>query len=159
MKILSEKIKFYTGVKASGSYTWTAVSDVTSIPAMGAQPEKVETTSLGKESRQYIQGLKDFGDLQFGFVFDCGDTASATTQFETLKALEGANHYFRVSFPGMAVPSGGTAPVLTEDEGLQFYFKGEPTVAMGAAEVGARIDYSMSIALASDIVMDENDLD
>lgn len=163
-KILSTLIRFYEGTVtrsgSEGSYTYSFTKDSTagaengipdcvSLPAMGATPEKVEVTTLGSEVRQYVKGLKDYGDLEFGFRFDVDDTigssSTAKTVYEYLQSFEGANHYWEVSFPAI---SGG---VLTPDAGLKFYFYGEPSVAMGAAEVGNAVDFSMTIALASDI--------
>ena len=48
--------------------SWTEIPDITSIPAMGAAPAKLETTTLAQEvQKTYINGLMDLGGtFEFG---------------------------------------------------------------------------------------------
>ena len=47
---------------------WTELPDITSIPALGAPPAKLETTTLAQtEQKTYINGLMDLGgSFEFG---------------------------------------------------------------------------------------------
>lgn len=172
MKILSEKIKLYAGTYSAGTgssktfqaYDWCSegIPDIVSLPAMGAAPEKVEVTTLGSDTRLYINGLKDYGDLEFGFVYDVDKkykSASSVTDndqdlYEKLESLKNAKDVcWKVAFPGI---QGG---VLTEDAGTNFYFKGRPAVALSAAEVGARVDFTMTVGLETAISTSEDILD
>lgn len=166
MKILSEKIKLYAGTYAgTGSsktfqpYDWcsSGIPDVTSLPAMGASPEKVEVTTLGSDTRMYINGLKDYGDLEFGFVYDvekkykskASTSANDQDLYEKLESLKDTTGVcWKVAFPGIQ------SDVLVEDHGTNFYFKGRPAVALSAAEVGARVDFTMTVGLESAISTD-----
>ena len=80
MAILSKGIKLSYGTPANGggSVTYTDLTNLTEIPALGGTPEKVDTTTLADANKHYINGIKDYGDLSFKFFYD--------------KALLGASH-------------------------------------------------------------------
>ena len=65
--------------------TVKAVTGLTDIPDMGATPEKIDVTTLADDCRQYINGIKDFGDLEFTFIYESG----ADGNYAQLAALEG----------------------------------------------------------------------
>lgn len=148
-KILSKGITLsYAGSGSSASADLVPIYDLTSIPSLGGDKDKVETTTLANAARTYIPGLIDYGDLEFGFVYDDedkypsgqGSTATMTT-FEYLKSLEAANNnhdWWKVAFP---------------NSGIIFTFDGKPSVSMGAAEVGGRVDFTMKVGLQSDITV------
>lgn len=39
------------------------------VPEMGGTSEKVDVTTLADASRKYIEGIKDYGDLAFKFLY------------------------------------------------------------------------------------------
>lgn len=110
--------------------TVTNVSGLTDIPDMGATPEKLDVTTLKDSSRQYIEGIKDFGDLEFTFIYESGETGN----YASLAKLEGEQKCI-VTFP---------------DE-TQFIFYGEISLKIVGVGVNAVITFTMSVALASDI--------
>lgn len=125
MAILSKGITL--SYKTSTGSTYTELTDLLEIPALGGTADKVETTTLADDTKRYIKGLKDYGDLSFKFNYD-------KTQFEALSALTGVINW-KVELP----------------DASEATFTGEPTVMLEGAGVGAVMTYSVAIALNSDI--------
>ena len=107
-----------------------AVSGLTDIPDMGATPEKLDVTTLADASRQYIEGIKDYGDLEFTFIYESG----ADGNYAKLAALEGQQDC-AVTFP----------------DGSKFTFSGEISLRIVGVGVNAVITFVMAVALSSDI--------
>ena len=113
-----------------------AVSGLTDIPDMGATPEKLDVTTLIDESRQYINGVKDFGDLEFTFIYESGEDGN----YAKLNALVGQGpQECIVKFPG--------------EGGATFTFTGEISLRIIGVGVNAVITFAMSVALQSEIDM------
>lgn len=110
--------------------TVKAVTGLTDIPDMGATPEKIDVTTLADDCRQYINGIKDFGDLEFSFIYESG----ADGNYAKLAALEGDQDCC-VTFP----------------DGSKFAFSGEISLKIVGVGVNAAITFTMSVALSSDI--------
>ena len=120
------------GIKLTvGDYA--EVSGLTDIPDMGATPEKLDVTTLADEYRQYINGVRDFGDLEFTFIYESG----AEGNYAKLAQIEaaGENVQCEVEFP----------------DGAKFAFSGEIALRIVGVGVNAVITFVMSVALASDI--------
>ena len=112
------------------------VSGLTDIPDMGATPEKLDVTTLIDSSRQYIEGIKDFGDLEFTFIYESG----ADGNYAKLNELVGKGpQSCVVRFPG--------------EGGASFEFTGEISLRIIGVGVNAVITFAMSVALQSEIVM------
>lgn len=110
------------------------VVGVTDIPALGASPEKIDVTTLADESRKYINGVKDFGDLEFSCLYD--PAPEGGINYAGLKAMEGA----------------GAKDIVVElKDGSKFTFSGEVAVAMGEAAVNAAMTFTLSVALTGEI--------
>lgn len=126
------------------------VVGVTDIPALGAAPEKIDVTTLAHESRQYINGIKDYGDLEFSCIYeesipkDAEDLYGSATPllYKDLRAMEdGSIHEIKV-----VVPKTGTA-----GDDLEIYFNGSIAVALAEFAVNAAVTFTLSVALASEI--------
>ena len=125
MAILSRGMTLsYSGTQ-SGSYT--ALTGLQSVPALGGSKEKVDVTTLADSSYVYIAGLKSYDDLEFGFIYD-------KTVFNTLNTLSGTQ-YWKVTFP----------------DGVVFSFSGECSVAVQGGEVNGAVTMNLTIVLNSDI--------
>ena len=135
MAILSKGIKLSYGTPANGggSVTYTDLTNLTEIPALGGSPEKVDTTTLADGNKHYINGIKDYGDLSFKFFYE-------KEQFNTLSALN-TRQAWKVSLPDGEAGAMGTVATVT----------GVPAVALDGVGVGAAMTYTLSIALDSDI--------
>ena len=107
------------------------VSGLTDIPDMGATPEKLDVTTLSDPSRKYIEGIKDYGDLEFTFIYESGDDGN----YAQLNKLEGEQSC-EVKFP----------------DGSTFTFKGEISLRIVGVGVNAVITFVMAVALSEDIV-------
>lgn len=122
------------GYSTTGEGTYTNLPNLQTVPALGGDIDKVETTVLSDASRTYINGLIDYGDLEFGFVYDADQTESS---FKMLKTIEesGKQAHFQVGFP----------------DGSKFNFIGQVHVATGEANVGDVVLFTAQIGLGSDI--------
>lgn len=135
--MLTKGIKL--GYKATAEATsFTNLPNLQTVPSLGGDIDKVETTVLSDASRTYINGLKDYGDLDFGFVYDADQTNSS---FKMLKAVETAGKAigFEVEFP----------------DGTKFDFSGQVHVSTNEAKVGDVVLFTASIGLSSDITVVE----
>jgi hypothetical protein len=59
----------YGDASAGRPASYTAIADVTSVPALGAAPASHDVTTLADTSHKYIKGIKDSGgNLDFGCI-------------------------------------------------------------------------------------------
>ena len=126
--ILSKGITL--GYSAVPATTYTLIPDLQSIPELGGSPDKVEVTTLADASRRYINGLVDYGDLQFTFLYDNDD---ATSSWRVLSAMNNELKSWEIALP----------------DGTKFDFTGMPYVKLGSADINAPLTYTLSIALNS----------
>lgn len=136
--ILSKNIKFEYAEITSGTVgSYTEVSNLLQIPAMGAKKDDVDVTTLADANYRNIPGLKNFGELSFTFLYD--PTAS-TGNFSVLSGLsEDTVYSFRVTFPG--------TPKKT------FTFDGYGSTEVQGAGVNQRLEFNYNIKLQSDITI------
>lgn len=126
--ILSKGIKLsYSAVPAT---TYTEIPDLQEIPELGATVEKVEVTTLADGTKRYINGLGDFGDLQFKFLYNNDD---ATSSWRVLNGFNGALKTWKVELP----------------DTTSFTFTGFPSLKLDAVGVNAPMTYTLSIAVNS----------
>lgn len=110
--------------------------DLQEIPELGAIAEKIETTTLSDASKMYINGLKDYGDLEFKFLYV---NASATDAWRVLSGFEtsGADTQFQVELP----------------DGATFTFSGTVSAKMDSVGVNAPLTFTIGIAMSTSIVV------
>lgn len=132
--ILSKGITLGHAVAQVGPFV--VLTDLQEIPDMGAEPEKVEVTTLSDTNRRYINGIKDFGDLNFKFLYD---NAGATSSYRILKGYEtaGTIAWFQVELP---------------DE-TTFTFSAGVVCKIDSAGVNAPLTFTASLTLNSDMVI------
>jgi hypothetical protein len=120
---------------AAGGTTWVALPDLQEIPEMGASVEKVEVTTLADASKKYINGIKDYGDLAFKFLYANGTNDS----FKLLNAKEvaGTVASFKVTFP----------------DNTTFIFSGFPVCKVNSQAVNSAITFTCNINLSSAIAV------
>ena len=126
--LLSKGIKFE--YSANGS-SYTEINNLQEIPSLGGTPDKVDVTCLADGNKKYINGLVDYGDLAFKFLYD---NSSETSNYRVLKSLTGINH-FKITFP----------------DNTAFSFTGECSCSLDAASVNAALTFTANIALNSEI--------
>lgn len=115
--------------------TFTNLPDVMEIPDLGGSIEKIETTVLSDSNKKYINGLKDYGDISFKFLYENTPTSS----FRILNGLEAAGlvQEWQVEFP----------------DGTKFTFFGFPSVSVDSVGVNAPLTYTLNIAVSSAITI------
>ena len=138
--ILSKGIKFwYATYTGSTVGTYEEIPDMMSIPSLGGEPEKVEVTCLADGVRRYINGIKDFGDLEFKFLFDNGSNGAS---YRIFKGLEDEPKIaVRIELPD--APASG--------HGTYFEFDADVLASIDEAEVNTAITYTVKCGLQSDI--------
>lgn len=121
----------YSAVPAT---TYTDLPDLQDIPELGGAPDKVEVTTLADSSRRYINGLVDYGDLVFTFLYD-NDDASAS--WRVLEGMNGVLKTWKVTLPDTTT----------------FVFTGQGYVKLASAGVNAPLAFTLSINLNSAITI------
>lgn len=114
--------------------SYTNLPDLQDIPDLGGEVEKVETTTLSDAARTYINGIKDYGDLQFTFLYG----GAAADSFRILDGLSESTQY------GWQVEL---------EDGTTFTFEGAPSIKLNGAGVNEALTCVLSIALSSDITI------
>lgn len=115
--------------------TYADVSGFRSYPSLGGTPDRVDVTTLADGQYHYINGLKNLGDLNFGFVYETG---TSNTNYRTLKALEDED---KVSVK------------ITLPDTSTFTFDAQLSVSLDAGEVNGALMFTVSCALLSDITL------
>ena len=86
--IVSKGIKFYYATYSTGATptlgSYNEVLNLQAIPSLGGQKDKVEVTTLADEAHQYINGLIEYGDLDFRFLYD---NSASTSNYRVIKGL------------------------------------------------------------------------
>ena len=124
--ILSKDVEFYL----DGS----KVENLQEFPDLGGAAEQVDVTTLADGNYCYINGIKDFGSLEFTFLYD---NAAATSNYRVCRAAEddGEVHECEVHFP----------------DGTEFAFDGMISTTITGAGVNAALQFTVTVNLQSDI--------
>lgn len=112
--------------KAKGGSSFTELTDLQEIPALGGTRESIEITTLADEAHMYENGLISYGDnLAFKFLY-------AKTQFSTLNALTGACDW-KVELP----------------DDTSCSFSGEASVSLDSVGTNAALTYTLNVKPSS----------
>lgn len=131
--ILTKGIKL--SYKKQGT-TYEEILNLQECPDLGGTAEKVDVTVLADGNKKYINGVKDFGDLAFKFLYD---NSGATSNYRIVRGLEEAGNVvdWKVTFP----------------DNTEFAFSGEVTTSIDSASVNNAITFTANITLNSDIAV------
>ena len=115
---------------------FVVIPDLQEVPDLGGSAEKVDVTTLADGNYKYINGIKDFGDLEFKFLYSNSGTES---NYRICRGLEEAGKVveWKVSFP----------------DGTGFEFSGEPSTTIDGQSVNSAITFTLNITLNSDITV------
>ena len=110
----------------------TLIEGLKSTAELSESTEKIEVTTLASANKQYITGIKDFGDsLDYTCVY-------SKTEFMAVRAMQdGQQHAVEVKYP----------------DGLKVTFQAFVAVVLSAAEVNSALEYTIQLTPASDIVI------
>lgn len=136
--ILSKGITLAYGTENESTHaiTYTVINGLQECPNLGGKPDKVETTTLANGAHTYINGIKEYGDLTFKFLYD-NDTA--TSNYRVVRGLEEAGEVvnWEVEFP----------------DGTKFHFGGEVAAEIEGAGINTALTFNANIALNTDITV------
>ena len=133
--ILSKGITLGYKATSSGS-TYTNIPNLQECPQLGGSAEKVDVTVLTDGNYKYINGIKDFGDLAFKFLYD---NSGEQSNYRIVRGLEEAGKVvdWEVSFR----------------DGTKFHFSGEVATQIESASVNSALAFTATITLNSDIAV------
>ena len=116
--------------------TYEVITNLQECPELGGTAEKVDVTTLADGNKKYINGIKDFGELAFKFLYD---NSGADSNYRVVRGLEEAGNVvdWKVTFP----------------DTTSFAFSGEVTTAIDSAAVNAALTFTATITLNSDITV------
>ena len=130
--LLTKDIKL--SYKNSDQYV--EIANLQECPELGGTAEKVDVTTLADGNKKYINGIKDFGDLAFKFLYD---NSTTTSNYRVVRGLEESGNVvdWKVTFP----------------DNTEFMFSGEVTTAIDSASVNNALTFTANITLNSDITV------
>lgn len=114
--------------------TWVQLPKIKSYPDLGAVPEKIATTDLEDTMETSVLGVQSIESMDFILNY-------TLEGYETLKALEGETHKFKLTF----------------GEESQATWDGESSVCVNGGEVNAVREMTLSIAPSTKPVVEEYD--
>lgn len=128
--VLSKGVEF--SYKKGSSFV--VIPDLMEVPEIGGTPEQVDVTTLADGAKRYIAGIKDFGDLQFKFLYD---NSGADSSFRIMAGLEASEAIgeFKVTLP----------------DGTAFAFSGSVSNKLDSVGVNAPLTFTATLSLNSDI--------
>lgn len=117
---------------AKGSYT--KLVGLKEVPEFGIEPEKVENTTLEDKVKKYEFGIGDAGELEYKFSYD---NSSATAPYRILRtaADNKTKLFFKQAYP----------------DGTEVQFEGQVSVKLGGGGVNSVIEFTLKIALQSEL--------
>lgn len=125
------------GYKTSGGgSTYTNLTGLKEVPEIGIEPEKIENTCLSDTVKQYEMGIGDAGDLDFVFKYE---NTKTTSPYRVLRGF--ADNRTKVSFEEVL------------PDGTKFTWDAYVSVKLGGGGVNGAIDFTLSMALQSDIAV------
>lgn len=129
--MLANGIKLAYG-KTKGTYA--DLVGLKEVPEFGIEPEKVENTTLADKVKKYEFGIGDAGELEYKFAYD---NSSTTSSYRILrKAAEDKEKlFFEQTYP----------------DKTKVQFEGQVSVKLGGGGVNSVIEFTLKIALQSEL--------
>ena len=121
--------------KKSGEGEFVLLTGLKEVPELGTEPEKVENTCLSDTVKQYEFGIGDPGDLEYKFKYE---NKSATSPYRVMRNAEAAKEVltFKEELP----------------DGTTVTFDAMVSVKLGSGAVNGVLDFTLKMALQSDMV-------
>ena len=117
----------------------TEITGLQSIPSLGGEPERVDITTLSDTSRHYLNGIKDYGELEFVFLYvpASGSGQGATpSNYSLARAQADGNE---------------KTMTLTLRTGVSFTIKGTVSVGLNEAGINEAYTWTLTVGLTDDI--------
>lgn len=116
----------------------TSIPGLQSIPSLGGEPERVDITTLSDTQRHYLNGVKDYGELEFTFLYIPATTGTSSTpsNYSTAKTF---------------VDGTEKTVTLTLRTGVSFTIKGTIQIGLNEAGINEAYTWTLTIGLTDDI--------
>nr|DAT04129.1 MAG TPA: tail tube protein [Caudoviricetes sp.]DAU75589.1 MAG TPA: tail tube protein [Caudoviricetes sp.] len=114
--------------------TYTKLAGLKEVPEFGIEPEKVENTTLEDKVKKYEFGIGDAGELEYKFAYK-NDGASAPYRILRTAADNKTKLFFKQAYP----------------DGTEVQFEGQVSVKLGGGGVNSVIEFTLKIALQSEL--------
>ena len=114
--------------------TYTKLAGLKEVPEFGIEPEKVENTTLEDKVKKYEFGIGDAGELEYKFAYK-NDGASAPYRILRTAADNKTKLFFEQAYP----------------DGTKVKFEGQVSVKLGGGGVNSVIEFTLKIALQSEL--------
>ena len=148
-KILSQGIALSIKKSDSGA-DYTVIPGLLEVPDIGGTTEKIDVTTLADTSRQYINGIKDYGELTFKFIYDglcLKDGSNDVSNYQFLYDLFEGKNADTENKPKKWKIEYNSTPTRK----FNFTFDGYGSLSMDTASVNSALTFTLTITLASDI--------
>lgn len=127
-------------VKASGEGTWKGAYGLYNTPDMGGNKEKIDVTNLSDSHKRTIDGIADYGSLQFDFYDTVGEADTSSMIRKTYAA-----------FRGWEIAGTEVAFRLTYPDGTGFTWSGTVSTVRDAAAVNNAMKFKVYSSLSTNI--------
>lgn len=114
--------------------TYTKLSGLKEVPEFGIEPEKVENTTLEDKVKKYEFGIGDAGELEYKFAYK-NDGVSAPYRILRNAADNKTKLFFEQTYP----------------DNTKVKFEGQVSVKLGGGGVNSVIEFTLKIALQSEL--------
>ncbi len=129
--MLANGIKLAYG-KTKGTYT--DLVGLKEVPEFGIEPEKVENTTLADKVKKYEFGIGDAGELEYKFAYK-NDGENAPYRVLRKAADNKEKLFFEQTYP----------------DKTKVEFEGQVSVKLGGGGVNSVIEFTLKIALQSEL--------
>ena len=130
-----QKFATFAGLLSKGAVltykdgaTTKTIAAVKSIPAMGADPEKVDVTHLGSEKKAYIAGIQDTDNMEFAIIYQGDNFKDIDTLVKLNKTVDWT---------------------VTYSDGLKVAFTGQPSYKFDGVEVNGALGFNLVVVVSS----------
>nr|DAP99809.1 MAG TPA: tail tube protein [Caudoviricetes sp.] len=114
--------------------TYTKLAGLKEVPEFGIEPEKVENTTLEDKVKKYEFGIGDAGELEYKFAYK-NDGANAPYRVLRNAADNKTKLFFEQTYPDQT----------------KVKFEGQVSVKLGGGGVNSVIEFTLKIALQSEL--------
>lgn len=124
-------------VKKSSESDYVKITSFTDMPDLAGKVDNVDVTCFEDPCKMSRAGIKDFGELVFGFNYEEYDVATTSSNYKRCKDLADTEEVldWELKFP----------------DNTKFNFKGACTVGIDGTSVSAAMKFKVTVMLASDI--------
>jgi len=134
-RLIANKIAI--AVKKESEATYNKITSFVDMPDLAGKVDNIDVTCFEDPCKMSRAGIKDFGELSFGFMYEEYDVTTNTSNYKKCKDLADTEEVldWELTFP----------------DNTKYNFKGACTVGIDGAGVSAAMKFKVTVMLASDI--------